>query len=102
MIDTKKVVLEYPRNEGNPKFVEVDLMCVRAADGLRISYDFERDGWKIEQAAIFSWDAEDEKCDPDWQEVAFVKAWAREKKQPWDDGYVAPAAQPAQKQGEPE
>ena len=75
--DTKRVVLEYPRNEGNPKFVEVDLMCVRSADGLRISYDFERDGWKIEQAAIFSWDAEDEKCDPDWQEVAFCPAWQR-------------------------
>lgn len=85
MSDTKRVCLEYPRNEGNPKFVEVDLMDVRAADGLRISYDFERDGWKVEQASTFSWEADDEKCDPDWQEVAFVQAWARKKDGPGDE-----------------
>ena len=43
-----------------------------------IKYDFDRDGWQILQASKFSWDGDDEECDPDWQEVAFVKAWARE------------------------
>lgn len=57
----------------------IGLVDVRAADDIRVSYDKERDGWKIEQASTFSWDAGDEVCDPDWQEVAFVKAWAREK-----------------------
>jgi hypothetical protein len=58
---------------------EIGLMDVRAADSIRVSYDKERDGWKIEQASTFEWEADDRVCDPDWQEVAFVKAWAREK-----------------------
>lgn len=68
----------YPRLGGHLKTLEVGLCDVRAADSIRISYDFERDGYKIEQASKFSWDADDEKCDPDWQEVFFVKAWARQ------------------------
>ena len=59
------------------KFV-IGLVDVRAADDIRVSYDKERDGWKIEQASTFEWDGDDEVCDPDWKEVAFVKAWARE------------------------
>ena len=66
----------YPRQS---KFnqVEVGLMDTRAADSLLISYDFERDGWVIKQASRFRW-TEDEEPDQDWQEVAFVQAWARE------------------------
>lgn len=72
--------LWYPRNETSPvKSFVIGLMDVRAADDIRVSYDFKRDGWKIEQASTFSWDADDEECDPDWQEVAFVQAWGREK-----------------------
>ena len=58
------------------KFV-IGLMDVRCADSIRVSYDKERDGWKIEQASTFTWDGDDEECDPDWQEVAFVQAWGR-------------------------
>jgi hypothetical protein len=54
-------------------------MHVRAADDIRIHYDFERDGYVIEQASTFTWSIDDEECDPDWQEVAFIQAWAREK-----------------------
>ena len=79
--DTIQVDLMYPRSSAD-KFVRVDLCDVRAADGIRISYDFDRNGWKIEQASTFSWDGDDAVCDPDWQEVAFVKAWAREKMDP--------------------
>ena len=71
--------------DGTPNAVEVDLMDTRAADGLRIEYDFERDGWVIKQASTFSWEPDDPVCDPDWQEVAFVKAWAREKPDPRHD-----------------
>ncbi|HYF35317.1 MAG TPA: hypothetical protein VD994_08525 [Prosthecobacter sp.] len=74
--DTAKVDLWYPRSEPI-KAIEVGLMDVRAADSLRIEYDFERDGYVIKQASRFSWPADDEVCDPDWQEVHFVKAWAR-------------------------
>ncbi len=78
------VDLWYPRVErergvDEPTEVEVGLTDVRAADSIRISYDFERDGYVIRQASTFDWDHDDEACDADWQEVAFVKSWAREK-----------------------
>lgn len=39
--------LEYPRIAGNKNAVQVGLMDVRAADGLLIVFDFERNGWSI-------------------------------------------------------
>ena len=78
MNDTIQVDLEYPRSR-DEKFIRIDLCDIRASDGLRISYDFERDGWKIEQASVFGWDSDDKVCDPDWQEVAFIQAWGRKK-----------------------
>ena len=57
-----------------PHAVEVSLMDVRAADDIRIVYDFERDGWVIMQATRVVWDV-DEEPDDGWQEVAFVRAW---------------------------
>lgn len=61
--------------------IEVGLIDTRVADSIQVSYDFERDGFVIKQASRFSW-LEDEigpngECDSDWQEVAFVEAWAR-------------------------
>jgi hypothetical protein len=70
--------LWYPRLDDRVKYLVVGLMDVRAADEIRISYDFDRDGWKIEQASTFEWGADDPVCDPDWKEVAFIKAWTRE------------------------
>ena len=75
------VELWYPRSEGNATSLEVGLCDVRAADSIQIEYDFERDGWSIKQASTFSWDGEDTVCDPDWQEVAFVQAWARDTRE---------------------
>jgi hypothetical protein len=76
------VSIEYPRNEDSKaKRVNVGLMDVRAADDILIEYDFERDGYVIKQASKFVWDADDPVCDQDWQEVAFVQAWAREDKE---------------------
>lgn len=73
-----RVDLMYPRSEEDPvDTVEVGLCEVRAADSIRISYDFERDGWVVKQASRFIW-AADEEPDGDWQEVAFIQAWARE------------------------
>jgi hypothetical protein len=77
------VDLLYPRAaQGDPErvqFISVGLSDVRAADNIRISYDFVRDGWKIEQGSKFEWGADDKVCDPDWQEVAFIQAWGREE-----------------------
>ena len=69
----------YPRNEGHPKIVEVGIECVRAADSIRVTYDFKRDGYAILQASTFEWSGDDSVCDADWQEVAFIQAWGREK-----------------------
>jgi hypothetical protein len=71
------VELMHPRIKGNVDTVEVNLCDVRAADGIRIRYDFARDGWSILQASRFEWELGEEP-DGDWQEVAFVQAWARE------------------------
>jgi hypothetical protein len=71
-----KTVLGEEEDE-RPRSV-VDLCCVRAADPIRVTYDFERDGWRIEQAQRFCWESGDEVCDPCWKEVTFVQAWASE------------------------
>ena len=79
--DEMHIDVWYPRNETSPvKSLVIGLMDVRAADDIRVCYDFKRDGWKIEQASTFEWAGDDEVCDPDWQEVAFVQAWGREKR----------------------
>ncbi len=76
--DAITVELFYPRNS-SIKAIHVGLSDVRAADDIRIEYDFDRDGWVIKQASIFQWEIDDREMDEDWQEVAFIKAWAREK-----------------------
>ncbi len=77
--NTVDIELMYPRSDNHQSHVEVGLCDVRAADSIRIHYDFDRDGWSIEQASTFQWESNDAVCDPDWQEVAFVQAWARDK-----------------------
>ena len=77
--DTFEFEFFYPRSPKTVKFLEVGLSDVRAADNIRISYDFDRDGWKIEQARVFSWDGDDTICDPQWKEVALVRAWASQE-----------------------
>lgn len=57
--------------------IEVELIDVRAADNIRISYDFDRDGYVIKQAARAPFDKDGEDQDEDWAEVAFIKAWGR-------------------------
>lgn len=78
--DTIHVDWMYPGVEDNATHLQLGMCHVRAADDIRIRYDFDRDGWSVEQSKWFEWDADDEECDPDWQEVAFIKAWAREEK----------------------
>jgi hypothetical protein len=75
--DTKGIELHYPRQEGHAKYIQVGLEDVRAADDIRISYDFDRDGWVIEQSAVWTEENHDTYTE-DWKEVAFVQAWGRE------------------------
>lgn len=61
-------------------FLEISLCHTRAADSIRIKYDSERNGYVIEQASIFEWEPSDKENEQDWQEVAFIGAYAREIK----------------------
>jgi len=75
---TYTVDLWYPRSEDNADTVQIDLMDVRAADGIQVKYDFDRDGWVILQDS--GWQEESGASGylgEDWHEVAFVPAWGR-------------------------
>lgn len=71
------VDLLYPRTAGHLNTVEVGIEDVRAADTIRIAYDYDRDGYAILQASVFGWSGDDSTQNSDWQEVAFIQAWGR-------------------------
>ena len=75
--ETAHVDLWYPRSEGKTiRAVQVGLVDVRAADDIRITYDFDRDGYVIQQQVTWErFEDEPEDATEDWREVAFVKAW---------------------------
>ena len=83
--DTLSVELVYPPRDGQAdqgakvRYAYVNQESGRASDGIRIHYDYLRDGFVIEQASTFSWQAGDQVRDMDWQEVAFIESWARDK-----------------------
>jgi hypothetical protein len=64
-----RVELFYPSDEV-PAFVDIELSHVRASDGIRIRYDFERDGWVIMQPSTMEYPET-------WVESAFVESWAK-------------------------
>lgn len=74
------IEIQYPRN-GEFSEVKVGICDVRAADSIRVRYDFERDGYSILQASNFDYPQENPIPEnwEDWQEVAFIRAWGREK-----------------------
>lgn len=49
---------------GQIRYVVVDQESVRASDGVRLHYDYQRDGFVIEQASRFSWATEEESNAP--------------------------------------
>ncbi len=74
------VEMAYPR-QNKTKHIEVGISDVRASDGIRITYDFDRDGYIIEQPTQLSWNVDDKICDPKWKEVAFIQSWALSEEQ---------------------
>jgi hypothetical protein len=68
--DALRVDLWYPRCDDRPKHVIVGLVDVRVGEDIRISYDFDRDGWSIEQDQCTAGDQEEH--EDEWVEVAFV------------------------------
>ena len=76
----RRVELWYPRSDG-PQSVDtirVSLMDVRAANDLVIRYDFDRDGYSIQQPTIHEWAIGDDPSNEGLVEVAFVPAWGAE------------------------
>jgi len=74
------VTLTYPCVDGaKTRYIVVNQESVRASDGLRLHYDYERDGFVVEQ--------QEQVCDcdgsiigeGDWKEVGFFASWALEK-----------------------
>ncbi len=75
------VDLEYPRNSES-KEIDINLVDVRASDGIRISYDFDRDGWVIKQPYFEEVLVEKNRGGSDYykdiehfEEVAFIQSW---------------------------
>lgn len=72
----------YPRLGATPE-VTVGLMDVRAADDIRLHYDFERDGWVVsQQVSVYVEDMGAGIGHPDgplWREVAFIEAWSEQE-----------------------
>ena len=72
---SKLVYLEYPRVEENEDTIRVELIDVRAADGIIIQYDFERDGWVISQKKLIEHDGCWSEPTGELVEMAFIQAW---------------------------
>jgi hypothetical protein len=81
--DTLNVTLTYPPwtdadNKNNQcRYIHVDQEAVRASDGLRLHYDYDRDGFVVEQPRTRliatgknSYEEQDE-----WIEVGFFQSW---------------------------
>lgn len=78
--DTLSVKNTYPSiTDNGVKYFEVNQESVRATDGIRLHYDYDRDGWVIEQPTKLTW--LEEPCDMGWKEVAFIQSWALEDEQ---------------------
>lgn len=66
----------YPRSS-DVDTAQIGLVCVRASDDIRVTFDFDRDGWSIQQEVSV-----DEPCGTcsyatgEWVEVYFAPAWA--------------------------
>ena len=58
---------------GKCQHVEINQESVRASDGIRVHYDYDRDGFVIEQPIP----AEDI-INKKWVEVAFVASWGQD------------------------
>lgn len=84
--DTLSVNLTYPNiGENRVQYVEINQESVRASDGIRVTYDYDRDGWSIQQPQTTQtlsdikgdiWSYEHSES---WIETAFVQSWAFEE-----------------------
>jgi hypothetical protein len=76
-VDTNRIFdvsvsLFYPECPDRPKALVLGLVDVRCAEDIRISYDYDRNGWKIEREAS--------RTVNEWKEVAFVSGEVEDAK----------------------
>jgi hypothetical protein len=76
--DTLLVGLTYPENTVDGcRHVHVNQESTRASDGVRMSHDYDRDGWSIQQQVHVRMGGMLDTPNPDeWIEVAFVQSWS--------------------------
>lgn len=70
-MNVKQVDLYYPGTGTEPDVVDaiqIELMHVRAARDIRVTYDFERDGWVVSAHV-------DPELEGEWVEKSFIPAW---------------------------
>lgn len=87
--DELHVELTYPpytdadNANGQCRHVYVNQESVRASDGIRVHYDFERDGFVIEQPEPYEVEREDGVFEgrEKWIEVAFCQSWKFDKRE---------------------
>lgn len=104
--DVLEVDLTYPpwtdadNQHGQCRYVSVDQEAMRASDGVRLHYDYERDGFVVEQPKPWL-----ELVDgvyegrETWIEVGFFKSWqfdvdVEDQMKAADERVTAPAAHP--------
>lgn len=69
----------YPRIDGHINEIEIGLSDVRASDGIKIHYDFERDGYVVEQPYYIEIDKGTYiDREQHWEETGFFQSWALE------------------------
>ena len=70
--------LWYSGLPGNVHTLDIGLMDVRASDAIRVTYDFDRDGYVIMQCRLFLERIGDHSYEEkeDWIEVGFFQSWA--------------------------
>ena len=79
---TLDINITYPSvDDKRVKYIEINQESVRASDGIRLFYDYDRDGWVIQAPTKLSWHRDDKDCDYGWEEVAYVESWQLEDKQ---------------------
>lgn len=70
------VNLEYPGVNGNKDTIEVNMTHVRADDGLRLKYDFDRNGWAIFKPKVtHPHQGDSYGYHEEWVEVAYIESW---------------------------
>jgi hypothetical protein len=89
---TLSINLTYPNlDDTKVNTVEINQESVRASDGIRMVYDYNRDGWSIQQPRSVDVLIEETEtcrhydCVEDWAETVFVQSWARQEGRILDD-----------------